>query len=187
MARLQARPRDGRPLSLGTESQIDQALAAFAYELAAKVGKSPAAGVTDDRQSRRSEIADVAPAASIRGEWAGFYNRTRPFRLLIRDVNGGTFRGVIEYSAEGTVTTVEGTLHEKWSIDDPIWAQVTGNTGSNQAVAVTFRETGYEHKGSGSISFDGEYRAIARGKTMAGAWFSGTRLVGSLLLEQQMP
>jgi hypothetical protein len=51
------------------------------------------------------------------------------------------------------------------------------------SVALSFRETGYERNGSSSISFDGEYRAITKGKAMTGAWFSGKRLVGLLVLE----
>jgi hypothetical protein len=54
---------------------------------------------------------------------------------------------------------------------------------AGDSVAVSFRETGYERNGSSSISFDGEYRAITKGKTMTGAWFSGKRLVGWLVLE----
>jgi hypothetical protein len=50
---------------------------------------------------------------------------------------------------------------------------------------MSFRETGYKRQGSASISFSGEYRAIATGKVMTGAWFSGTRLVGVLVLNQQ--
>src|SRR5262245_59768017 len=126
LARLQARPTYGRPLSLGSDSQIDQDLTSFAYELAAKVGKSPAVIATDDGRSSQAAGANLARGAIIDGEWVGHYNRTRRFRLLIRGVSGEAFRGVIEYMAEGTVTTVQGTLHQKWSKDDPIWAQVTG-------------------------------------------------------------
>jgi hypothetical protein len=38
LSALQARPSDGRPLSTGTEAQIDLDLAGFTYELAALVG-----------------------------------------------------------------------------------------------------------------------------------------------------
>jgi hypothetical protein len=187
LAKLQARPIDGRPLSLGSESQIDQDLSSFAYELAAKVGRSPAAAVqTSDGSVRdRTGATVLGGPPRIDAAWTGHYNRTRPIRLLIRESSGEIFLGVMEYSAEGTTTTVQGAVHQKWSKDDPIWAQVTGEGEVGDAVAVSFRETGYEQKGSSSISFDGEYRAIAKGKTMTGAWFSGTRLVGSLMLEQR--
>lgn len=52
LARLQARPTDGRALSLRSESQIDEELASFTYELAARVGISPAA-------PERSLVADA--------------------------------------------------------------------------------------------------------------------------------
>jgi TIR domain len=185
LARLQARPTDGRPLSLGSESQIDQDLSSFIYELAAKIGKSPVAPIFSADDPSVSDPSDAHPLAQLDGEWIGHYNRTRPIRLLIRNSTGETFHGTIEYSAEGTVTVVEGTIHRMWSRDDPFWAQVTGEAEVGDSVALSFRETGYEGKGSSSISFDGEYRAIAIRRTMTGAWFSGTRLVGSLVLEHQ--
>jgi hypothetical protein len=41
LAKLQARPTDGRPLSTGTDAQIDSDLSSFTYELAEKIGRSP--------------------------------------------------------------------------------------------------------------------------------------------------
>lgn len=182
LARLQARPSEGRPLSLGSDSQIDSDLSAFVYELAARVGKSPAAIRVSGADAARQAQAGVA--ANPIGEWAGNYNRTRPIRLLIRETEGQQFRGRMEYPAEGTVTTVEGIIHEHWSQDDPIWAQVSGAGNGQDCFGISFRETGYENKGSGSISFDGEYRALMKGDEMTGAWFSGTRLVGSFTLRR---
>jgi hypothetical protein len=184
LARLQARPINGRPLSLGSESQIDDELSSFTYELAARVGKSPAATVlaTNDRSVDRSGATILAQVPS---EWIGFYNRSRPIKLLIQDNKGEMFHGTLEYSNDGTITTVQGEIHQRWSKDDPIWAQITGEAKAGDSVAVRFRETGYERRGSSAISFDGEYRAIAKGKTITGAWFSGKRLVGSLVLEHR--
>jgi TIR domain len=179
---LQARPTDGRALSLGSDSQIDSDLSAFAYELAARVGRSPAAvGVSHADKGRRERTDGAVNAV---GEWAGYYNRTRPVQLLIREVDGDKFRGQMEYLEEGTVTNVEGIIHDRWSSDDPIWAQVSGANHSGPWLAVSFHETGYESRGSSSISFAGEYRAIMKGDEMTGAWFSGTRLVGSLALRR---
>ena len=185
LARLQARPTDGRPLSLGSESQIDLDLSSFAYELAAKVGKSPAAAVFSATDRLANDRSGARSVAQVDGEWVGHYNRTRPIRLLIRNTEGENFHGTIEYPAEATVTIVQGAVHQRWSKDDPIWAQLTGEAEVGDSVAVSFREIGYERKGSSSISFDGEYCAIARGKNMTGAWFSGKRLVGSLVLEHR--
>jgi hypothetical protein len=65
------------------------------------------------------------------------------------------------------LTIVQGAIHDQWSKDDPIWAQIMGEAEVGNAVAVSFRESGYKRQGSSSICFDGEYRAIAKGKTMA--------------------
>ena len=181
LARLQARPTDGRPLSLGSESQVDSDLSAFAYELAALVGRSPVAVTvpSTDAPSLTSEASGVA------GEWSGYYNRTRPVRLLIQELDDDTIRGTMEYPAEGTVTQVQGSVHSGWSPDDPVWAQIIGGmTYQGKGVAVSFRETSYERRGSSSISFDGDYRAFVNGNEMTGAWFSGQRLVGSLSLQR---
>lgn len=182
LARLQARPTDGRALSVRSQSQIDEELASFTYELAARVGISPAA-------PERSLVSEsgASALAQVSGLWTGSYNLDRPIRLLIQENKGETFHGTMEYLAEGTITIVRGEIHDTWSKNDPIWAQVTGEAEVGDSVAVSFRESGYKRQGSSSISFDGEYRAIAKGKTMTGAWFSGTRLVGLLVLKQRMP
>jgi hypothetical protein len=89
----------------------------------------------------------------------------------------------MEYPGEGTATRIDGMLHPVWSANDPLWGQVDAGTDSN-GFAVSFRETGYEKKGSSSISFDGEYRAIVSGTDLTGAWFSGMRLVGTIALRK---
>lgn len=121
LARLQARPTDGKPLSLGNEGQIDQELTAFAYELAARIGKSPVAAAQAPTPTRN----DTAVVKS-NDEWAGYYNKTRPIRLVIRDVSNNSFRAHLEYVREGTITTVEGSIHNQWSADDPLWSQIGG-------------------------------------------------------------
>lgn len=185
LARLQARPTDGRALSLGSESQIDQDLSAFTYELGAKVGKLPIAVAIADQQGFVNDRPSLVSFPQGNSMWNGYYSRTRSIRLSIRYTGGDTMHGTMEYLNEGTVTVVEGTLYYAWRQDDPIWAQVTGSAEVGEAVALTLRETTYERKGSSSISFDGEYRMIVKGKSMTGAWFSGKRLVGLLMLDQQ--
>jgi hypothetical protein len=59
LARLQARPVDGTPLSLGSESDIDLKLSEFVYELAARIGKSPAA------MAPAEALATSAPPSTI--------------------------------------------------------------------------------------------------------------------------
>lgn len=183
LARLQARPTDGRPLSLGSESQIDSDLSEFAYELAAFVGRSPVS-ITPlvDGSKRLTSEDHIADAV---GQWNGYYNNNRPIRLSIRELNDHRFRGLMEYPAEGTITKVEGALYSKWSTTDPIWAQLGEQGGFRTAIA--FREISYEKKGSSSISFDGEYRALIQVDAMTGAWFSRNRLVGVLSLQRTKP
>lgn len=88
LARLHARPTDGRALSLRSESQIDRELASFTYELAARVGISPAG-------PERSLISEsgASALAQVSGLWTGFYNLGRPIRLLIQESKGETFHG----------------------------------------------------------------------------------------------
>ncbi len=182
LTRLQARPAEGRPLSLGSESQVDSDLMAFTYELAAQVGRSPvAAGAEKTGLPLTTSVDDVA---SVSGEWVGNYNANRPVQLRITEVRNGKIRGTLEYTTEGTITRVNGSIHLSWSPDDPIWAQLGGVNYQNKGVAVSFRETDYEKRGSSSISFDGEYHAFVSGDEMTGAWFSGQRLVGSLALQR---
>jgi hypothetical protein len=185
LARLQARPTDGRALSLGSESQIDEELSAFTYELAARIGQSPDASVTSGKNSFGADASSTRVLPQLQGVWTGSYNGTRPVRLLIEENTTETFHGTMEYPAEGTVTVVQGKIWPTWSKSDPMWATVAGQGAVRSSVALSFRETKYELKGSSLISFDGEYRAIATGKTMAAGWFSGERKVGSLSLEHE--
>lgn len=181
LARFNARPTDGRPLSLGNESQVDNDLMLFTYELAALVGASPAAAaeskVTPPSKEQAAELPNIA------GEWAGFYNSTRPVRLVIQR-SGEELSGTMEYVEEGTITHVKGSMYSTWSADDPVWAQLGGADQGGRKVAVGFHETDYVKKGGSSISFDGHYRAFVSGDDMTGAWFSGHRLVGLLALER---
>lgn len=183
LARLQARPVDGRPLSLGSDSQIDSDLMKFTYELAARIGRSPA-----------SDAAPVGPGSStsgrqtrpkLVGSWEGRYNRTRRIRLVMRETTGETFSGEMEYPSEKTVTFVEGTLHDSWSRDDPVWAQLDSGSDAKNRIGARFRETDYKERGSSTISFDGEYRGFIQGNKMTGAWFSGSRLVGTFALDRK--
>jgi len=150
LGRLQPRPSDGRALSLRSEGQIDEELTSFTYELAAKVGISPAA----PDPSLISE-SGAGVLARVSGLWTGSYNRNRPIRLLVQENEADTFRGTMEYPAEGTITIVQGEIHHRWSKNDPIWAQITGEAEVGDSIAVSFRETGYKRQGSASISFSG--------------------------------
>jgi hypothetical protein len=181
LARLQARPKDGRALSQGSDSQIDLDLSDFAYELAKHIGRSSTDKIpttpTRNPENRKKTPADLT------GTWEGTYNKSRVLRLVIAHKGEESFWGKMEYSKEGTTTRIEGIIHEQWSSRDPKWAQVD-RSDDNSRLAVTFRETGYDKQGTSSISFDGEYRAIIDGDVMTGGWFAETRLVGTFNLQR---
>lgn len=187
LAKLQARPIDGTPLSLGSDSEIDLKLSEFAYELAARIGRSPAApmDLPGEAVSPRRTPKSTEETPTLSGRWEGHYNKTRPIALLVQGISGDKFRGRMEYPADGTVTSVEGTIYEQWSTADPLWAQVGGSTGGNSRLVIRFRETGYKKRGPSSISFDGEYRCAIADDNATGAWFSDNRLVGSLTLRRR--
>jgi hypothetical protein len=182
LAQLQARPRDGQALTLGTESQVGEHLSALTYELNTKVGKSPAVMSPSERSSKRVRTSPSPSEGSPdpTGEWTGLYNRTLEIRL-VQERNAATFRGIMEYPRYGTVTIVEGTIHQSWSPDDEVWAQITSDT---HGYAAIFKETGYEREGGNDISFNGEYRALVTENEMSGAWVTGKRLVGLFTLRR---
>ncbi len=185
LARLMARPSEGQALSLGSESQVDFDLSAFAYELAAMIGRSPAAPLRlQFASTERTSTLSANGHKDLSGTWAGLYNETRAIRLLVREVNANFFQASMEYPREGTTTHVEGTIHSGWSRNDPIWSQIDTGATENDRVAVSFRETRYQRKGSSDISFNGEYRGFAWDNDISGAWFSGTRLVGLFRLRR---
>jgi hypothetical protein len=185
LARLQARPTDGQPLSLGSEGQVDSDLSVFAYELAAKVGRSPAAVPPTELSAKaRSLASPEKESGDLTGEWTGVYNRSRAMKLIVLDQEAAAFHGCMEYPGDRTVTIVEGRVHESWSRDDEVWAQISDETSKIHPLAVIFKETKYERRGSGGVSFDGEYRGLVSRGRMTGAWFSGKRLVGVFTLER---
>jgi TIR domain len=180
LARLTARPDDGRPLSLGSEGQIDADLSEFVYELAAKIGRSPGR-TTELALDAGSDASRNKQRLDLTGEWKGRYNPARAMRLVIQEANGSSFYGKMEYPDDKTVTLVEGTIYEDWSREDAMWTQISGGTAEPGALAVLFRETKFERKGSGNVSFNGEYRALVSNNRMTGAWCSS---VGTFQFER---
>jgi hypothetical protein len=181
LADLQARPTDGTALSLRSEGEVDFEFEKVAYELAGLVGSSPRA--SDDSGSVPGSRADDQVLLLI-GGWRGAYNGTRRLRLMIEETDGSVVRGTLEYVDENTVTRIEGAIHTAGIADDPVWVQIGGANGLADGKALTLREIDYLKRGSRPIDFDGEYRLLANARRMAGAWFSGQRLVGSLKLER---
>lgn len=206
---LQGRPPGGRALSIGSNAQIDLDLASFVYELAAVVEKAPGNLATQEREfadQYRAAAGQRAPGGrsnwqgfgTLRSRmwsegsfgqtpqsWTGVYNNDYQFNLTIHDWSGRQFQGGISYVCTGTVTRVTGHL-----VDDANEVAAVrrllkagGRDIQEAQVAVVFTETGYEKEGTRRINFDGEYRAVWSGRSMAGAWFAGGRLVASFELE----
>jgi hypothetical protein len=182
LAKLTARPRDGEALSRMRDGEIDLELSKVAYELAAKVGKSPlAASLASEVRSPPAPISREA-GDDLTGTWNGFYSGTQQIRLVVHSQNAELFHGKMEYPQEGIVTLVEGSVNRMWSSDDPVWRQIDRRSSQ---LAVTFKETDYERKGSGTgISFNGMYHGFVTGNQLSGAWFTATRLVGLFTLER---
>jgi len=199
LAKLQARPRDGRPLSLGGASQIDLDIACFIYELAAKVDEFNATIATrettkierfasdaslvhqrepEDQRLRNKLLKRRHKNIAIPLEWSGFYNKGRAIKLMIRDTTENEFRGRLEYPSEGTITIIEGRVLPDVEDAGVTWAQIGPGD-----LRLQFRETGYVKEGTKPINFDGEYRAVVAGEKMRGAWFQGKSVVGDFELE----
>jgi hypothetical protein len=182
LASLQARPDNDRALSEGSESDIDYELSRFVYELAKELdtGTSEQSGL-DIAAAPRPLVRSANDAASE--AWEGAYDAARPLRLVIvkRSVDG--FEGRLEYTTEGTITSVTGEIHEGWSPSEQPWSQVAehGNL-RTAASAVTFRELAYERRGKKPIEFDGSYHVLQFGDRLDGAWFSNGRKVGRIEL-----
>lgn len=186
LAQLQSRPTDDRALSQGSESQIDSDLSTFAYELAARVGSPPI--LIPPARSETPPLGLTLPAREIVnlvGEWHGKYDGTRPLQLTIQEKSGNRFKGRMLYPEEKTVTVIGGTIHEDWSADDSIWSQIYDGSKRTNCIAISFKENAYKREGSSPINFEGEYRAIVAGGVMSGAWFSGSRSVGTFTLQQR--
>jgi hypothetical protein len=190
LAELQARPANGRALSLGTDAAVDSDLADFAYELAELLGHLPSRGPSDETDKFRQHQAAAAysfRSLSAEGQsfgpevwlklgrpWTGFYRPTnRHMRVVIQSIQESrTIEGSIEYPDDGIVTQIEGTLLEKAEVDgDP---DLTAIVGTGQAIdgAIAFREVREIRSGGTPANLSGEYRAIVTGSRLAGFWIS---------------
>jgi hypothetical protein len=191
LAEFQARPPNGRALSLGPDAAVDSDLADFTYELAGLLGHLPSwiASVETDRIRHQDKAAAAYPFRSQSAEgqsfgpeawlklgrsWSGFYRPTnRRMRVVIQSVQESrAIQGSIEYPDEGIITEIEGTLLEKAEVDgDP---QLVGIVETGQVIegAIAFREVREIRSGGKPTNLDGEYRAIVIGSRMSGFWIS---------------
>lgn len=180
LAELQARPEDGRPMSAGTEAQIDLDLATFAYELAGIVGKMNAAAEQEwqrmmgrpepEREDLRLATSQkTTPTTSLGSPrlervWRGHYDQTDMGLVLsIKEQSGAEFTGTIEYD-HGAVTEVAGRVTSRGE--------------------VTFSELRITRQGKRAISLDGEYRALLdqTRRQLAGGWFFENEQKGDFVL-----
>jgi hypothetical protein len=182
LANLQARPRDGRALSLGNESQIDMDLSSFVGELANKIGHGGPATATASPQPVTDPPQDQQ--FDVRGEWVGRYGNRLVICLTVDEQSSISFSGSLAYG-DGTRTQVQGTILPRGQQDDAIWKQIDHRPSDRDRIPVTFRETGYLHNGDGGVDFNGEYLAYASDGSMRGAWISQNRVVGSFVLERR--
>jgi hypothetical protein len=202
LVRLQARPADGRPLSTGSEAQIDLDLAAFVYELAGIVGAMPNAvaahewermAITPEPLSGDTAILTRLGMAlrtvgtyMLPALWHGEYSATR-VRLTLRIARqaGPDFAGTLEYD-HGGVTEISGRINTDTHTlrDDPRWRGLGGWSD----LALVFREVRVVREGQRPFTLDGEYRAFVDRRRMFGGWFSQDALVGtfSFVAEDEM-
>ena len=145
LAGLEARPVEGRPLSTGSEVQVDLDLTAFVYELADRVlgGQSKFAAEERERaeqlcealptlalspagqQAKAENVRQPVPSAlqallspaerSLPQTWSGIYHPSSQLRLIISVRQEGTFQGEIHYATGQTTTRVEGSFEESMS------------------------------------------------------------------------
>ena len=198
LARLQARPPDGRPLSTGSEAQIDLDLAAFVYELAGIVGVLPnsVAAIESERMAVRPEpppetviFAPFSPRSRPAGAvvlprlWRGEYPSTSMHMTLRIDRQAGPeFAGTVEYD-HGGITQIAGRVEADAQAlrDDAGWRGLHGWS----EIAVVFREVRIVRDGQRPLALDGEYRAFVDRGRMSGGWFSGGTLIGTFSLVAQ--
>jgi hypothetical protein len=207
---LQARPGEGRALSMGTDAQIDLDLAAFVYELAALVERFPGDLVVGQElelaegyrveagQTAVSGRGDVrmqpprgvtSPELSLRSiprSWTGAYNDNVQLKLTIHEWLGSRFWGEIDYVGSGTLTWVEGRIVEDIGETAHLHQSLENEPWeiNEAALPLVFRETGYVREGSKSIDFEGEYRAMVSDESALGAWFQVSRIAGFRLDDQ---
>jgi hypothetical protein len=189
LAQRQARPVNGRALSLGTEANVDNELADFVYELASILGQLPGSVASQelDKTSRRtgsrtnvqapesrpySPEGDPSSFLCVGRPWTGVYSPTgRAMRLVIGTLDESQhFLGTIEYPDDGTITEIQGKVVSLSTItNDPSVAKLIPSDRMIDC-AITFRETRMVRTGSQPFSLEGEYHALITGQRLSGAW-----------------
>lgn len=199
---LQARPFDGRPLSLGTEAEVDRDLAEFVYEVGSRLEQLPAAVAREEIDLARADariVRDspptprtvqvpltIAPEKDEGGEaWIGVYHPKRPLRLLIGERTGQRFRGQLQYLDDRSVTDTEGVFIDvPEALGHKALREIEARVGPVDS-ALSFRETLIVQRGSQPPDLDGEYVALVSGSVMTGVWQSRGSTVGTFELRKE--
>ncbi|MGR7026203.1 toll/interleukin-1 receptor domain-containing protein [Geodermatophilus sp. URMC 62] len=206
LRQLLVRPTDGRPLAVGSDAQIDLDLAAFAYELAARVNRFPSDMAGQEREIAEEHRAEIVmrppdrspevrmPDGSTGGQdateqllprvWRGTYNNDYRIELRIESWSDAQFTGTMSYLDSGTVTHLEGRRTTTAAEVADVIHRLRLDAGASGDVrtALIFRESAVVTVGSRSINLDGEYLAIVRTGSMNGAWFSRSQKVAEFQL-----
>jgi hypothetical protein len=188
LAGLQARPRSGRALSLGSEPAVDSDLADFAYELASILGQMPSSMAREEleksspaEQALRAsavsgEVRDMAndPATwlQIGSEWTGKYVPTnRAMRLVISRIDdSGAFKGSIRYTDDDAVTDVAGRVLERSEAMSDATFTALMRAGQPIDGAIRFREKPVMESRKQPLDLDGDYFAVIIGRRLSGVW-----------------
>ena len=197
LAQLQARPANGRPLSTGSDAQIDLDLTAFAYELASHLeplstdlaahswetaerfrhSRLPSDMSTTDqplpnngKSPARLPFLNVPLPLS----WTGSYLPSQSMQLTIQTVNDDRVQGTLTYldGETVTVTRIDGRIAKdpRQIARDHIWRRINKVDLRQVECAIEFRETDYEQEGTKEVSFNGKYFGLVSNGTMVGVW-----------------
>jgi hypothetical protein len=212
LAELQARPADGRPLSTGSDAQIDLDLTAFAYELASRLQLSStqlmaASAETAERfqgppVSSNTSAADELPPKTDKGpallpclnaplplSWTGTYFPSRRMQLTILAASQDRVQGKITYLNDRTVTRIDGRISgdRRHIASDSIWAKIPNADLDQVECAIEFRETGCERREAKNVDFNGKYFGLVMNQTMVGVWVKDDAVIGDFALELDKP
>jgi TIR domain len=196
LAGRQARPADGRALSIGSDAQIDLDLTAFVYELAELLEKSTP-GLASEERDRTVRQRGAAMSSSsqrpimtvdedftrvrvtaevIPRHWSGLYNQSLDFDLTVETVDGDEFHGMLRYR-DGP-HPVAGTVHTSPKEIDATAAALAVRRATSASFSLRFVEEPY----SESPGMRAEYRALVFENEMVGSWFSDGRRVADFEL-----
>jgi hypothetical protein len=186
---FQARPANGRALSVSAEPEVDSDLSDFVYELAELLGRwTSDATIPTVRESTipPRKIAAESPFAgaqcsgghrwlNLNKAWSGVYAATgRSMRITFRTVDSaGIVSGTIDYAGDGTTTEINGRILNRAEIQQDNFLKRILDERQTMDGVITFRETAEIRTGVRSVDLHGEYRAVIYGNQMSGFWIAG--------------